>query len=150
MNISHEFPDSFHRVTIKGMCVRQGRLLLVKESTKLSGKWELPGGGLDFGEDIKEGFKREIKEEMGLQIGKISRSPVYVWTHKFEKKRGLEWFFSFVTAFRIEFKNLDFTPTDECEEIRFFSAEELCTIELCGQTKDLPGIFDPADFSEAF
>ena len=68
MEHSTYFPDSFYRVTIKGLCVRDGKVLLVRESKDISGKWEMPGGGLDFGEDIREGLKREIKEEIGLDI----------------------------------------------------------------------------------
>ncbi len=32
----------------------------------LPGVYELPGGHIDFGEDIVEGLRREIKEEFGL------------------------------------------------------------------------------------
>ena len=49
---SKDFPACFHRVTIKGLVVKDEKILLLKESPKLSEKWELPGGGLDFGEDI--------------------------------------------------------------------------------------------------
>lgn len=85
IEVSKDFPPAFYRVTIKGMCVRDGKLLMVQESEKLSGGvWELPGGGLDFGEDIFLGFNRETQEEMGLSISKISKAPVYVWTWKFE------------------------------------------------------------------
>lgn len=60
MSQSKNFPDSFFRVTVKGLYVCDGKLLLLKESKKLSGQWELPGGGLDFGEEIHVGLKREI------------------------------------------------------------------------------------------
>lgn len=82
---SKDFPDCFHRVAIKGLCVRDGKALLMRESSELGGGWELPGGGLDFGEDIKGGFKREIHEETGLTVSMMSDKPVYVWTSKHEK-----------------------------------------------------------------
>ncbi len=151
MEHSERFPDNFYRVTIKGLCVRDGKVLLALESKELGGKWELPGGGLDFGEDIKSGFKREIKEEMGLKVTKISDSPVYVWPHRFENNaRKLGWYYSFVVAYRIELENLDFTPSEECEKLEFFSKEQLKNTELCGQTKDFADIFNPADFTESF
>ena len=106
MEHSNLFPDSFHRVTIKGLFVKDGKILLIKESPKITGNWELPGGGLDFGEDIQKGFAREIQEEMGLKVSKISKSPLYVWTHKNIARRNLEWYYSFVVAYRIEFAEL--------------------------------------------
>ena len=120
---------------------------MIRESDNLSGKWELPGGGLDFGEDIRLGFAREVQEEMGLTVIHMDTRPMYVWTHKYEKKRNLDWFYSFVVAYRIELKDLNITPTDECAEIAFFTKEELAAMDLCGQVKPLATIFNPDDFT---
>jgi 8-oxo-dGTP diphosphatase len=143
---SEHFPDSFYRVSVKGLFVKDGKVLLLKESPKLSGQWELPGGGLDFGEDIHVGLKREIEEEMGLKVKSISDKPVYVWTWRFENKRNMDWYYSLVLAYRIELGSLDFKPTEECEGIEFFSKEELESIELCWQTNGLKKVFHPEDF----
>jgi 8-oxo-dGTP diphosphatase len=146
MEHSKDFPDCFHRVTIKGLCIKDGKVLLVRESKKLSGKWELPGGGLDFGENIHDGFKREIQEEMGLTVSKMSRHPVYVWTHKFKNKRKLEWYYSLVVAYQIEFENLDFIASDECEALDFFTKDQLQTVDIFEQAENLREIFNPEDF----
>ncbi|HWH07484.1 MAG TPA: NUDIX hydrolase [Candidatus Paceibacterota bacterium] len=150
MESSNQFPACFHRVTIKGLCVRDGKVLLGRESEALSGKWELPGGGLDFGEDIREGFAREVMEETGLTVTKMDTRPMYVWTHRYEKRRKLDWFYSLVVAYRIELEDLNFTPSDECAELRFFSKEELESMDVCGQTVGLAKLFNPADFSTPF
>lgn len=147
---STQFPDSFHRVTIKGLCVRDGKVLLARESSDISGKWEMPGGGLDFGESIRTGFEREIKEEMGLTVSKMSESPVYVWTHKYVGKRNLDWYYALVVAYRVEFEHLNFTPSEECLELRFFSKTDLAGVVLNGQTSRLLDLFNPADFTEPF
>jgi 8-oxo-dGTP diphosphatase len=148
---SSYFPDSFYRVSVKGLCVKDGKVLFVKESKKsLSGKWELPGGGLDFGEEIHTGLRREVEEEMGLKVIKISKNPVYIWTHKYEpNQRNIGWYYSLVLAFRIEFENLDFKPSEECEEIKFFSKGDLAaSTELNQQSRDLVEYFDPNDFED--
>ncbi len=143
---SSYFPDSFFRVTVKGLCVRDGKILLFKESKELSDQWELPGGGLDFGEEIQNGLKREIEEESGLKVKSISDKPVYIWTWRFEKARDMDWYYSLVLAYQIEFEDLDFIKSEECEEVRFFSQDELREIELCKQTNKLKEIFKPEDF----
>lgn len=50
----------------------KGKILLVRHRKERGGywqgKWICPGGELEFGEEIKEGIKREIKEETNLEI----------------------------------------------------------------------------------
>lgn len=146
---SKDFPDCFYRVTIKALCVRDGKLLLSHESESYSGQgWELPGGGLDFGEDIESTLRREIMEEMGLQVTKISHTPIYTWTWKFENKRDLKWYYSCVLAYRVEFKDLNITPSDECEAVEFFDVAGLRALHLVGQVTHLADIFDPEDFKD--
>lgn len=148
---SKDFPDCFYRVTIKGMCVREGKLLLVRESQSHSGqKWELPGGGLDFGEAIPDALSREIKEETGLKVTKMSKAPVYVWTSRSENKRGLDWFYSCVMLYRVEFEDLNFFPNSECEAVEFFEASELSSLRMSGQLSPVKEIFNPADFIGQF
>ena len=48
-----------------------GRIVLVQRSD--SREWGLPGGIIDWGEDISHAAKRELKEETGLDIVKIAR-----------------------------------------------------------------------------
>jgi 8-oxo-dGTP pyrophosphatase MutT (NUDIX family) len=45
----------------------QGRILLVKPSYR-DDSWEVPGGGLDLGEDPWRTAQREVKEELGIDL----------------------------------------------------------------------------------
>jgi 8-oxo-dGTP diphosphatase len=50
---------------------KKGRCLLLKRSMSSKGnpgKWDLPGGKVDAGENLEEGLLREVKEEGGLTI----------------------------------------------------------------------------------
>ena len=56
------------RLSAYAFCVDDGALLLVRisEHGDGTGKWTLPGGGLDWGEDPEDGMHRELHEETGL------------------------------------------------------------------------------------
>ena len=68
-----------------------GRVLLVRIAPGYpsSGRWTLPGGGLNFGEDPADGVLRELTEETGL-VGEISRLAfVDSWTRPAEPEAGV-------------------------------------------------------------
>ncbi|WP_088891512.1 NUDIX hydrolase [Leptolyngbya ohadii] len=48
-----------------------GRIVLVQRRD--NGKWSLPGGIVDWGEDIPSAVRRELAEETGLSIVEIKR-----------------------------------------------------------------------------
>jgi ADP-ribose pyrophosphatase YjhB (NUDIX family) len=148
---SPDFPDAFYRVTVKGLCVVDGKILMTKDGTNREAdwEWELPGGGLDFGEGLHEGLKREVEEEMGLKVAKISERPLYMWPIKHSKARGMEWYHVLVIVYGIEFEHLNFVPTDECKEIAFFSPEELKEQlpHVADQIRPLVQYFKPEDFA---
>ena len=46
-----------------GMVIRDGKVLLSRQF----GKYDLPGGGVDLGEELTAGVLREIQEETGIE-----------------------------------------------------------------------------------
>ena len=113
-----DIPNCFYRVSIKALILDETRtkFLLVQEK---DGVWELPGGGLDHGEDIHEGLKREIQEEMGLVVTSVAEQPMYFFSSHTRSGQPI------VNAlYETTLENLYFTPTDECIAARFFSVED--------------------------
>lgn len=63
------------RHPIAGTCIipvlPDGRIVLVQRRD--NGKWSMPGGLIEWGEDITTSAKRELAEETGLDLIKINR-----------------------------------------------------------------------------
>ena len=51
------------------LIVQDGKLLLLK--MRPTGKYHLPGGGIDVGEHLEEALKRETREETGVEIDAV-------------------------------------------------------------------------------
>jgi 8-oxo-dGTP diphosphatase len=57
------------RVRVCGVLIENGRILMVRHKGISDGSfWSPPGGGLEFGESVEEGLKREFIEETGLSV----------------------------------------------------------------------------------
>lgn len=114
----------YYRVSVKGIVIDdEGRILLTRED---NGEWELLGGGLDHEEDPLDGLKREIFEETGLKVSSVSERPLYFIT---VKRRNKDTYVANV-IYEITLENMDFTPSDECQELRFFRPEEMSQVKL--------------------
>ncbi|HSX28291.1 MAG TPA: NUDIX hydrolase [Candidatus Saccharimonadales bacterium] len=59
-------PNTFYRVSVKALILNdEGEVLVLKEDQD---EWSLPGGGLDHGEAPADGLRREVFEELGLEV----------------------------------------------------------------------------------
>lgn len=131
-----KIPNGYYRVSIKGLILDETRkkFAIILED---NGLWELPGGGLHHGESPKECLKREIKEEMGLTAIEVSPYPSYFLVGK-----NMKGIWSVNIVFEIKVKDLNFTPSDECLEIKFVSPEELDSINAFRTVKELGTLFN--------
>lgn len=114
----------YYRVSVKGLARDdRGRVMLLLQD---DGFWELPGGGLEHDEDPRDCLRREIKEEMGLVVTSIAPAPSYFITVQRLRK---ETFIANV-IYDIALDGLDFTPSEECRELRFVDLAEMGTLNL--------------------
>ena len=60
------------RIGVSACVWRDGKVLLVERGKEpWKGKWSLPGGGLEFGETVREAARRELHEETGIEADLI-------------------------------------------------------------------------------
>ncbi|MFZ2522201.1 MAG: NUDIX hydrolase [Minisyncoccia bacterium] len=88
-----------------------------RASTKkfLPNVFELPGGHIDFGEDIVDGLKREILEECGISISVGDPFAVFTYTNNIKKSRSIEAvYFAKFTGF---LQGIKLNPEDHSEFI---------------------------------
>ncbi|HSX33438.1 MAG TPA: NUDIX hydrolase [Candidatus Saccharimonadales bacterium] len=69
------------RVAAKAVIVKNGKVLIVREANTYGdgtqlGRYGLPGGRLELGERFYDGLKREVHEEVGLEVEHLY--PVFV------------------------------------------------------------------------
>ena len=66
----------------------KGEVLLLKRSKKnkfFVGKWQLPGGKVEFGENVDKAIKREILEETGCECASLKSGKVYSLSVPFDR-----------------------------------------------------------------
>lgn len=56
-------------IGVGAVIVDGARVLLVRRATEpLKGEWSVPGGMLELGEKLRDGVRREVREETGLEV----------------------------------------------------------------------------------
>ena len=101
------------RINVRGIIWRDGKLLAVKhkdDNGKESAHWAVNGGGLDPMETLEDGVRREIKEELGIDV-KVGN---LLFIQQFLSKRDgyheeLEFFFHIEDTPLFDTINLDAT-----------------------------------------
>lgn len=119
----------YYRVSVKGL-VRddQGKVMLILQD---DGYWELPGGGLEHDEDPIRCLTREVQEETGLAVTSVAPAPSYFVT---VQRLGHETLIANV-VYEIALGSLDFTPSAECQELRFVDLAEMHKLNLFPTTR---------------
>lgn len=133
-----EIKNGYYRLSVKALIFDETRtrFLLAQGDNK---KWELPGGGLDWGEQPIDGIKREIFEEMGLKVTKVVNRPYYLTT----ETRDSDNMWTANVVFETELESLDFRSSDECNAIKFVTKEEAKELDLFKATKKFLEVYNP-------
>ena len=112
-----KYIKSAYRVVVKGLVRDQsGKLLFVQER---SDSWDLPGGGLEHGENIVEALTREFQEELGVDITIDSDRPriIPTWNTKFDDP-------VLIIAYEVALLTAP-CVTDEVSNVSYFDIHEI-------------------------
>jgi len=75
----------------KAFIEHEGALLLVRKSAddpERPGLWEVPGGRMEFGEELDAHLKREVAEEVGIDVDPGQAFAIWEW--KMNGRRATE------------------------------------------------------------
>jgi len=110
------------RVTV-GILQKNGKILVCqrKKGTRYELKWEFPGGKVEPNESVENCLRRELHEELSVNIGSIGK--VEVQAADYDDGGKFEVHYCFVTDFEGEPLNNVF------EQIRWVSPYELTKLD---------------------
>ncbi len=112
------FPSKLHKQIGVAVIGKQGKILIDRRKPKgeMAGFWEFPGGKIEAGETVEECIKREIKEELDIEI--IVGDRLTTIAHAYENFN--------LTLYVHDCLHLSGEPQPlECEEIRWIEPEHL-------------------------
>lgn len=115
----------------------QGRILLSQRGAggDLPGLWEFPGGKRETGEDSQAALRRELREELGIEVGQLQ--PLIELPHAYPHKRiVLE---VFATAWTGEPKSC------EGQALRWLSADALADLPMPAADRPVVAAFTQSD-----
>lgn len=100
---------------VRVMLIEDGRVLLVRQ-TYVSG-WFMPGGGVKRGETLEQAARREVREEVGAEMGVLELAGAYTHFGEYKSDHNI--------LFRCADFRLHGRPDREIAEARFFPLDAL-------------------------
>lgn len=119
------------KISVKGILHKDRKVLLLQDG---SGKWELPGGKVEFGESLEKTLIREFSEEIGLEQQVLVMDIVHAWTFIVDKENFRRQYIILVYACETHEVTNNFS--DEHVGFGWFTAEEVMNLELQDGYKD--------------
>jgi NADH pyrophosphatase NudC (nudix superfamily) len=101
-------------------------LVTVRGIEPHKGKLDAPGGFLLNGEDPVEGLKREVREELGIEIDAGVEDCVQMVPHAYAHEDD----FNLALGFRARWVSGDPEPADDVADLRWVSADELDDLDF--------------------
>jgi NADH pyrophosphatase NudC (nudix superfamily) len=113
--------------TVGCVIVRDGKALITKRAREPEkGRFDIPGGFLEPDEDALKGLKREVTEELSIDIEVTIDDVAHMVPHRY----GSDGDYVLAIGFIARSSKGDPKPADDVAEARWVSAEELDEIDF--------------------
>ncbi len=108
--------------TASGLVLDAGRILLARRAIEPDeGKWDLPGGFLQEGEDPRDALVRELEEETSMHVEPVEFFDVVV--DRYGEDEDAQYTLNLYWTCRVV--SGEPTPADDVAELRWFGRDEL-------------------------
>ena len=121
-----------------GACIlRDGKLLLIRRGAQPGkGKWSIPGGLVELGENVQDAMIRETKEEVGLDVEATKLMDVFD-SVTLDQMGRIQYHFV-VVNFLVRVVGGKLQTADDVLESRWVSLDK---VEKCNLTKSFRAFF---------
>lgn len=109
--------------------------------------FEVPGGHIDFGEDIVEGLMREVREEFGKDIVVGSAFNAFTYLNKVKGAHAVE--ISFFAKFKDGIEGIRLHPEDHSEG-RWFAEDDVALYSVNRDKDDQSSIAELRSIARGF
>lgn len=113
------------KITACAFIHKDGKMFTARRAdTKkfLPGKYELPGGHIEFGETMVDGLKREIMEELGFDV--VAGDPFHAFTYTRDNETVHSIEVDYFVTLADPNQSIELNPEDH-SEYRWISSEEI-------------------------
>lgn len=121
--MSREYPS--RPIVGAGACIlRDGKLLLIRRGAQPGkGKWSIPGGLVELGENVQDAMVRETKEEVGLDVAAVKLIDVFD-SVTLDKLGRIQYHFVVVNFF-VRVVGGSLKPSSDILELKWVSLDEV-------------------------
>jgi ADP-ribose pyrophosphatase YjhB (NUDIX family) len=132
MVMKREYPE--HPIVGVGAVIFVGQAVLLARRNKMpgQGQWSLPGGAVELGEPLLDGLRRELREELGveMEVGGL----VGVFDRVIRDRENRVQYHYVLVDYWGSIASGHPRPASDISEVKLFSLEEL---ETCGIDREL-------------
>ena len=127
--------EKIQKIGVTAFIFHDGKILVLKRSQKekfLLGCWEMPGGKVEFGEDINEAVAREVKEETNLDVRAVGPYAAFSYVSDNGNRHTVD--IQYIVEVVGDIKDLKTTPAHD--DAQWIDKEEIDDLEISDSMKD--------------